>query len=142
MNDRYDQDMILGYVEGDLDDAQREAFEATLSQDHELRNLVSQMKLDRENLRSLGGTPAPVGLIDQVMQTQERAELLGDPEVPEPLPLKMPPRPDLFRDRRRTVAQRRAGRSHAHAFGPAEQSGSIRTEHHARAQCRFGLGVG
>lgn len=90
MTERYDQDMILGYVEGDLDDVQRVAFEATLAQDHELRNLVSQMKLDRESLRRLGGVPAPVGLIDQVMQVKERAELLGDPEAPEPLPLKMP----------------------------------------------------
>lgn len=90
MTDRYDQDMILGYVEGELDDAQRETFEATLADDHELRNLVSQMKLDRENLRALGQTTAPYGLIDQVIQTQERAELLGDPDAPEPLPLKMP----------------------------------------------------
>lgn len=97
MTDRYDQDMILGYVEGELDDSQREAFEATLAQDHELRNLVSQMKLDRENLRRLGVTPAPVGLIDQVMQAQERAELLGDPEAPEPLPLKMPVNPHKLR---------------------------------------------
>lgn len=90
MTDRYDQDLILGYVEGELDDAQRDAFEATLADDHELRNLVSQIKLDRENLRSLRSAPAPVGLIDQVFQTQERAALLGEPEVPEPLPMVLP----------------------------------------------------
>lgn len=90
MSDRYDQDTILGYVEGELDDAQRESFESIIAEDHELRNLVSQMKLDRQALRSLGMRPAPVGLVDQVMQAQERAALLGEPDVPEPLPMVLP----------------------------------------------------
>jgi len=90
MTDRYDQDMILGYVEGDLSDEQRAAFEATLADDHELRQLVSQMRLDREALRSLARQSAPVGLVDQVMQAQERDALLGDPAAPEPLPLVVP----------------------------------------------------
>ncbi len=95
MTDRYNQDLILGYIEGELDDAEREAFEVTLAEDHELRSLVTQMKLDRERLRSLGRSVAPIGLIDQVIQTQERAELLGDPEAPEPLT--MPVNPHRFR---------------------------------------------
>ncbi|MEZ6190380.1 MAG: hypothetical protein R3C45_03720 [Phycisphaerales bacterium] len=90
MNDRYDQDTILGYVEGELDEAQRASFEAVIADDHELRNLVSQMKLDRQALRSLSSKPAPVGLVDQVMQAQERAALLGEPDVPEPLPMVLP----------------------------------------------------
>ncbi len=90
MTQRYDQDMILGYVEGELIDGQRAAFEAVLEEDHELRQLVSQMKLDRQALRGLGIQSAPVGLIDQVIQGHERAALLGDPAAPEPLPLTMP----------------------------------------------------
>ncbi len=90
MTQRYDQDNILGYVEGELTDDQRAQFEALLADDHELRQLVSQMKLDRQALRGLGAQPAPVGLIDQVIQVHERAALLGDPAAPEPLPLSMP----------------------------------------------------
>jgi hypothetical protein len=90
MNQRYDQDNILGYVEGDLSDDQRAAFEAMLEDDHELRQLVSQMKLDRQALRSLGKQSAPVGLLDQVIQSHERAALLGDPAAPEPLALSVP----------------------------------------------------
>jgi len=90
MTQRYDQDMILGYVEGELADDQRARFESLLEDDQELRQLVSQMKLDRQALRGLGVQPAPVGLIDQVIQTHERAALLGDPAAPDPLPLSMP----------------------------------------------------
>lgn len=90
MSDRYDQDTILGYVEGELDDDQRASFESVIAQDHELRNLVAQMKLDRQALRSLGSKPAPIGMVDQVIQAQERAALLGEPEVPEPLPMVLP----------------------------------------------------
>ncbi len=87
MTQRYDQDNILSYVEGELADDQRADFEAILADDHELRQLVSQMKLDRQALRSLGTAPAPVGLIDQVIQAHERSALLGDPAAPEPLPM-------------------------------------------------------
>jgi len=90
MTDHYDQDKILGYVEGELGDEQRDAFEAVLADDHELRQLVSQMKLDRQALRGLGSSRAPVGLIDQVIQSNERSELLGDPAAPEPLPMTVP----------------------------------------------------
>ncbi len=90
MTERYDQETILGYVEGELTDDQRARFEAILADDHELRQLVSQMKLDRQALRGLGTQSAPVGLIDQVIQVHERAALLGDPTAPEPLPLSMP----------------------------------------------------
>ncbi len=90
MTERYDQDKILGYVEGELSDDQRAGFEAVLADDHELRQLVSQLKLDRQALRGLGTSRAPVGLIDQVIQTHERSALLGDPAAPEPLPLTVP----------------------------------------------------
>ncbi len=90
MSDRFNQDLILGYVEGELDDAQRASFEATLEKDHELRSLVAQLKLDRERLRSLSQIAAPVGLVDQAIQTHERDQLLGNPETPEPLPLIAP----------------------------------------------------
>jgi len=92
MTERMDQnsELILGYIEGDLDDAQRAAFEQTLEQDHALRQLVSQMRLDREALRSLAGVSTPVGLVEQVMQAQERDALLGDPAAPEPLPRVVP----------------------------------------------------
>jgi len=90
MSDRYDQDTILGYVEGELDDKQRASFESVLAGDTQLRNLVAQMKLDRQALRRLGMKPAPIGLVDQVIQSQERAALLGEPEVPEPMPMVLP----------------------------------------------------
>lgn len=92
MTERMDHnsEIILGYIEGDLDDVQRQAFEESLSENHELRQLVSQMKLDKQALRGLGVQGAPVGMIDHVIQTHERAALLGDPELPEPLPLSSP----------------------------------------------------
>jgi len=86
MTDQFDQDLILGYIEGELDDAERAAFEATLEANHELRGLVAQLKIDRQNLRQLSRCTAPVGVVDQAMQSQERDELLGEPEVIQPMP--------------------------------------------------------
>jgi hypothetical protein len=90
MTERYDQDIILGYVEGELTESQLAEFEAILADDHELRQLVSHLKHDRQALRGLGTQSAPVGLIDQVIQAHERAGLLGDPAAPEPMPRSMP----------------------------------------------------
>ncbi len=90
MTSRYDQDTILGYVEGELNEDQRAAFETMLEADDELRQLVARLRLDRQMLRGLADERAPEALIDQVMQVHERALLLGDPGAADPLPLSVP----------------------------------------------------
>ena len=53
MSDRYDQNLFLGYVEDELSPQERAQFESILASDPELRALVTQVKLDREELRAL-----------------------------------------------------------------------------------------
>ncbi|MCX5659521.1 MAG: hypothetical protein NTW19_07330 [Planctomycetota bacterium] len=77
MAERYDEQMILGYLEGDLSPDQVASFEALLGQDARLRNLVAQLLLDRNALRKLPQTPAPPELLDRVNQSLERRMLLG-----------------------------------------------------------------
>ncbi|MFW6060316.1 MAG: hypothetical protein ACODAQ_09045 [Phycisphaeraceae bacterium] len=87
MNERYDQDMLLGYIEGELTDEQRAAFEQQLAGDDRLRRLVEKLRADREALRSLPAAEPPRDLLDDATFQLEREMLLGEPaELPATVP--------------------------------------------------------
>ena len=75
MADRYDENLILGYVEGELDAAQSAQFEALLAQDPRLRGLVEAMRQDRLALRDLPDAMAPAEVMERVNLHMERAVL-------------------------------------------------------------------
>ncbi|MCC6681540.1 MAG: hypothetical protein IT445_11620 [Phycisphaeraceae bacterium] len=82
MTQRYDQDAILGYVEGELSQQQRQAFELLLAADPALRQLVNDLLADREALRQLSlRDSAPIGLVDAAIGHLERRMLLGGDEL-------------------------------------------------------------
>lgn len=78
MADRYDQEMILDYVEGDLSPAARVRFEAMLANDPPLRELTQKLVADRAALRGMPDEQPPAELIEDAMQQLERGMLLGD----------------------------------------------------------------
>jgi hypothetical protein len=84
MNDRYDQELLLGYVEGELAPEQRAAVEAMLENDPALRALLEDMAADRELLRQLPTRELPNDLAEHLMLGRERQMLLGDPDLPIP----------------------------------------------------------
>ncbi len=83
MVNRYDEQTLLGYIEGDLSPPQREAFEGLLASDPKLQRLVTQLCADRDRLRHLPPEPAPPALMDQVDRHLERTMLLDtlEPEA-------------------------------------------------------------
>jgi hypothetical protein len=85
MAERYDENLFLGYVEGDLPPQDAARFEALMAQDARLRSLVAQIRADRQALRSLPLEQAPAELLDRVTAKIERHLLLGDP-APEAAP--------------------------------------------------------
>jgi len=80
MADRYDEEMFLGYVEGDLPPAQREQFEALMEEDPRLRNLVAQIVHDRNALRAIPQLDPPASLRERPVEQLERGMLLGPVE--------------------------------------------------------------
>ena len=72
MADRYDEELFLGYIEGDLTPEQTREFEKQLVDDARLRNLVAQLVIDRHRLRNLPKEDAPPNLMDAVNQHLER----------------------------------------------------------------------
>ena len=92
MADRYDENLLLGYIEDDLDPQQQARFEQLLKEDARLRNLIAQLRQDRQMLRQLPKAEAPPHLLDQVMLPLERQMLLDAPgEITGPAPA-APPR--------------------------------------------------
>lgn len=77
MAHQYDQELLLGYVEEALDNAQVAQFEATLNDDARLRNLVAQLVADRKILRALPSVTAPSYVLDGISEQLERSLLLG-----------------------------------------------------------------
>lgn len=75
--DRYNEELFLGYLEGDLTPEQIAEFEKLLAEDARLRNLVAQLVLDRHRLRKLPDEEAPVEVMDAVDRSMERRMLLG-----------------------------------------------------------------
>ena len=84
MADRYDDTLILGYLEGDLPDADRARLEQQMSKDPALAALVERMRDDRAAMRRLPTEEPPMGLADAAMSLEERSMLLGDPDPAAP----------------------------------------------------------
>jgi hypothetical protein len=79
MFDRYDQDLLLDYLEGELDEDRRAELDAMLAEDPQLAALLNEMRSDRATLRSLPHEVAPAELVNDVTKTLERRMLLDDP---------------------------------------------------------------
>lgn len=79
MLDRYDQDLLLDYLEGELDADRRAKLDAMLAEDPQLAGLLSEMAIDRAALRSLPEAQAPTDLVHDVTKTLERRMLLDEP---------------------------------------------------------------
>ncbi|MCE9591224.1 MAG: hypothetical protein K8S99_11945 [Planctomycetes bacterium] len=77
MIDRYDEEEVLGFIEGELTHEQKVEFEKKLVDDPRLRNLVAHLVLDRHRLRHLPDEQAPPVVMDAVNQAVERHMLLG-----------------------------------------------------------------
>ena len=78
MLDRYDQDLLLDYLEGELDSDQRAQLEEALKEDPQLAALLQAMADDRELLRSLPREEMPAELSHDLTHTLERKMLLDD----------------------------------------------------------------
>jgi hypothetical protein len=76
MTDRYDPELLLDYVEGELSQERRAAVEALLARDGQLQQLVEGMRRDRAALRDLPRAAAPPRLIEQANLQLERRMLL------------------------------------------------------------------
>ncbi len=77
MNERYDEEKFLGYLEGDLSREEMIEFEKQAADDPRLRNLIAQLVLDRHRLRNLPDEEPPADLMERVNQRLERNMLLG-----------------------------------------------------------------
>lgn len=89
MLDRYDQDLLLGYLEGELDAGQRAQLDALLAEDPQLAALLGAIVKDRDALRSLPRAESPRELVHDVTQSLERRMLLDENALPEagPIPI-------------------------------------------------------
>lgn len=81
MTDRYDHDLLLDYLEGDLDAGPRAQVEQMLAEDPQLAALMRGLEADREMLRSLPSEQAPDDLGHDLVQGLERRMLLDAPQV-------------------------------------------------------------
>ena len=81
MTDRYDQDLLLDYLEGDLDPGHRAQVQQMLAADPQLAALMDGLRSDRELLRSLPREPVPDDLNVDLVQGLERRMLLDAPQV-------------------------------------------------------------
>ncbi len=81
MNDRYDPNLILDYVEGQIDATRRARIESMLAVDASLRELVEQLQADRDALRSLPREVPVVELTEPAMGLLERRLLMGEEPV-------------------------------------------------------------
>ncbi|MAE63960.1 MAG: hypothetical protein CMJ18_06770 [Phycisphaeraceae bacterium] len=77
MAERYDEQLILGFLEDDLEPEQHLRFQQMLVEDARLRNLVAQLTQDRSLLRQLQREPPPADLMEPVNQLLERQMLLS-----------------------------------------------------------------
>ncbi|MFN3166899.1 MAG: hypothetical protein ACE37H_07530 [Phycisphaeraceae bacterium] len=81
MLDRYDQDLLLDYLEGELDADRRAQLDALLAEDPQLAALLGALAADRAALRALPREQAPGDLTHDVTQALERRMLLDDAVV-------------------------------------------------------------
>ncbi len=88
MLDRYDQDLLLDYLEDELDADRRAQLDAMLAEDPQLATLLIEMAKDRQALRSLPHAEAPAGLVHDATHAMERRMLLDDTAQEDgPIPL-------------------------------------------------------
>ena len=87
MIDRYDQDLLLGYIEDELDASQRATFEQLMAGDEQLASLVAGLVSDRALMRSLPSEEGPAGLTQDLIQGLERQMLLDGPGETAPIPI-------------------------------------------------------
>lgn len=76
MLDRHDENLILSYLEGELDAQASAQFEALLAQDEPMRLLVEQLANDRLMLRSVPAQEAPASVMANVREELERQMLM------------------------------------------------------------------
>lgn len=81
MLDRYDQDLLLDYLEGELDADRFAQLQVLLAQDPQLATLLGAMARDRDALRSLPHAQAPADLTHDVTLALERRMLLDDAAI-------------------------------------------------------------
>ncbi|MHB1155294.1 MAG: anti-sigma factor family protein [Phycisphaerales bacterium] len=72
----YDENLLLGYVEGDLTDAERAKVEQWIAGDPRLEGLLRGLIADRQALRDLPHPEAPAWVLDDVDRRLERSMLL------------------------------------------------------------------
>lgn len=81
MADCYDEQWVLGYIEGDLPPDETSRFESMLADDPRLQELVGQLACDRRMLRQWPDEPVPDELMDHVIPHLERGMLLDAPPL-------------------------------------------------------------
>jgi|GEM_PF-5831965 len=84
MTAAYDESLLLAYIEGDASEAEASQIQAFVDQNPHLGRLLSQMKTDRMGLMALPIESAPAGLVDDILASQERHALLGEPLTAQP----------------------------------------------------------
>jgi len=87
MINRYDPDLLLGYIEDELGEEDRARFERQMAEDEQLAALVRGLTGDRALLRSLPLVEAPTGLVDDALHRLERTMLLDGPSEDDAPPI-------------------------------------------------------
>jgi hypothetical protein len=82
MVERYDENMLLGYVEGDLSAGDRAVVEQWVRQDPRLGRLLEQISHDRAAVRQLPDPPAPESIAQELDGQIERLMLMDDTRQP------------------------------------------------------------
>ncbi len=87
MTQRYDENLILAYLEGDMNADEKARFETMLAGDEPLRQLVQSLADDRAALRNLPAQVPPSDLMQPVHERLERNMLLDNPAADTALPI-------------------------------------------------------
>ena len=76
MVEPYDEELLLGYIEGELTDEQAADVEAMMQQDARLAQLIKEIRADRDAVRDLPQPITPDWLMEEVDRLLERSMLL------------------------------------------------------------------
>ncbi len=79
MPDPYDENMLLGYIEGELSPDEAARVEQLMREDARLRHLIAELVRDRRHLRQMPDESAPPELMQRIQQQLERDMLLAAP---------------------------------------------------------------
>ena len=80
---KYDENLLLGYIEGELSSADAAKVQQWLRDDSKLERLLRQMIADRQALRRMPDPAVPAELVESLDRQIERAMLLGEFEESE-----------------------------------------------------------